>query len=98
MTVPKPLLAGGLAGLLLALVTAALASGRADAHGVQVASDPPPGAQLIETPDLITVTFSEPIEPSVSTVQLWDQAGQQVMLQSNRIETLMVDANEQPNL
>jgi hypothetical protein len=24
--------------------------------------------------------------------------GQQVMLQSNRIETLMVDANEQPNL
>jgi len=54
--------------------------GRAEAHGVQVASEPAPNAQLSETPDLITVTFSEPIEPSVSSIELWDQAAQPVAL------------------
>jgi len=58
----------------------ALGAGRAEAHGVQVASDPAPNAQLAETPELITISFSEPIEPSVSSIQLWDQSAQPVAL------------------
>lgn len=49
---------------------------------MQVVSDPAPNAQLAETPEMITVTFSEPIEPSVSTIQLWDQSAQPVELGS----------------
>ena len=72
----------GAGALCLFVFIAAFAIGldRAQAHGVQVDSDPPPDAQLDETPQRISVTFNEPIEPSVSTIQLWDQAGQPLEL------------------
>ena len=73
------LVAAGALCLLIA-VAAVLGVSRAEAHGVQVSSDPPPNAQIDETPPLITVTFNEPIEPSVSSIQLWDQSAQQVEL------------------
>lgn len=67
------------AGLAVGLL-GFLAAGRAEAHGVQVAADPPPNTQLSETPATISVTFSEGIEPSVSTIQLWDQAANPIEL------------------
>ena len=72
----------GGAALCLLAVTAALLlrPGSTDAHGVQVESDPVPNSQVQGSPDMITTTFNEPIEPSVSTIQLWNQAGEQVPL------------------
>jgi copper transport protein len=46
--------------------------GRVAAHGVQISSEPAANAQLPEPPTSISVQFSEPIEPSVTTIQLWD--------------------------
>jgi copper transport protein len=69
-----------------ALVLGALAIGLtvtadgASAHGVQVASDPPPNAQLTEPPDTISASFSEPIEPSVTTIHLWDTTPKELPL------------------
>ncbi|HXF51514.1 MAG TPA: copper resistance protein CopC [Dehalococcoidia bacterium] len=50
------------------------------AHATQASSEPAPGAQLREPPRAITITFTEPVEPSVTTVQLWDQNAQEVPL------------------
>ncbi|MCH7718749.1 MAG: copper resistance protein CopC, partial [Chloroflexi bacterium] len=77
---PSGLLVAAGALCLLIAVAAAFGVSRAQAHGVQVASDPPPDAQLEDSPALITVTFNEPIEPSVSSIQLWDQTAQPVAL------------------
>ena len=70
------------AALCLLAVTAALLlrPGSTDAHGVQVESDPAPNSEVQDSPDVITITFNEPIEPSVSTIQLWNQAGEEVPL------------------
>ena len=72
----------GVAALCLLAVTAALLlrPGSTDAHGVQVESDPAPNSEVQDSPDVITITFNEPIEPSVSTIQLWNQAGEEVPL------------------
>ena len=77
---PRWIIGGGALCLLLAATGLALRSGHVQAHGVQVISDPAPNAQLSQPPELITITFSEPIERSVSTIQLWDQSGRQVAL------------------
>lgn len=73
----------GLAALvLLATFGCALLapSGRASAHAVQVSSRPAPNEQLAGSPDTISIDFSEPIESSVSTIQLWDTSPQQLAL------------------
>jgi methionine-rich copper-binding protein CopC len=73
----------GLAALVLlaTLGWALLApSGRASAHAVQVSSRPAPNEQLAGSPDTISIDFSEPIESSVSTIQLWDTSPQQIAL------------------
>ena len=41
------------------------------AHAVQLASDPAPNEQLLEWPRTISIRFSEPLEPSVTSVQVW---------------------------
>jgi copper transport protein len=72
----------------------ALESGPAGAHAVQVGSSPRPNEQLAVPPDVISIAFSEPIEPSVSTIQLWDASPQQIDLPAVRAEgseTLTVD-------
>ncbi len=50
------------------------------AHASQASSDPTPGAHLRASPERITVVFTEPIEPSVTTIQLWNQEARQVPL------------------
>ena len=58
---------------MLVALAVAFGAQQTQAHGVQVVSDPEPDAQLQDVPEKITVTFNEPIEPAVSTIQLWDQ-------------------------
>ena len=74
------IIGGGLLCLLIVAVGLAIAAGRADAHGVQVISDPSPNARLPAPPELITITFNEPIESSVSTIQLWDLSPKEIPL------------------
>lgn len=47
-------------------------AGKVGAHAVQLSSVPAPNAQLAESPAAISIEFSEPLEPAVTTVQLWD--------------------------
>ena len=77
------------AAFVVALVVGALTLplGRAEAHGVQVSSNPAPNSQVAQSPKTITVNFSEAIEPSVSTIQLWDQSAKQVPLPSAEFPT-----------
>ena len=62
---------------LMTFAGLAVETTRVAAHGVQVASEPPPNARLAEPPDTISVSFSEPIEPSVTTIHLWDTTPQE---------------------
>ena len=71
---------GGSGALLLLTLVIVLTPGRAAAHGVQVDASPQPNAQLLKSPETIEISFSEPIERAVSTIQVWDQTGQQVPL------------------
>ena len=70
------------ASLLAAIVAGAFSfgMGQAQAHAVWVSSSPAPNSQLAQSPKTITITVSEEIEPSVSTIQLWDQSAAQVTL------------------
>ncbi|MDP3766639.1 MAG: copper resistance protein CopC, partial [Dehalococcoidia bacterium] len=71
----------GLLGLTLGVAASlAFAAGGAEAHGVHVASLPAPNAQIEDPPELIKITFSEPIEPSVSTIRLFDGSAQEIPL------------------
>jgi copper transport protein len=55
-------------------------SGSASAHAVQVGSLPAANSQVAVSPEQISVTFSEPIEPSVTSIQLWDQQPVEIAL------------------
>ncbi|MCL6645899.1 MAG: copper resistance protein CopC/CopD [Dehalococcoidia bacterium] len=72
------LLASAVAASLWAALSAS--PDPAFAHATQASSEPAPGAQLREPPERITIVFTEPVEPSVTTVQLWNQDAQQVAL------------------
>ena len=69
-----------LAMIAAVAVLAVLPAARAEAHALAVSSDPAPNSKLKASPKTIDITFSEAIEPSVSTIQLWDQTGKQVEL------------------
>ncbi len=68
------------AGLAIILASTAWGTRQAGAHAVQVGSDPASNSELAVSPEQITVVFSEPIEPSVTTVQLWNQAPVEIAL------------------
>ena len=63
----------------MALVLVALAvlawAGPAGAHATLVASDPPDGARLDESPDEVRLTFSERVSASLGGVRVVDAAG-----------------------
>ena len=64
-------------GLLIALLGAAgwvtfTGTPTSSAHAVQLASNPAPDEQLLEWPRTISLSFSEPLEPSVGSIQVWD--------------------------
>jgi len=69
----RTLLLGIVVGLLGVAGWAAFAGTPSSfAHAVQLASSPAPKEQLLEWPRTISLSFSEPLEPSVTSVQIWD--------------------------
>ena len=71
---------GAASGLLLAALILMVGTGHGEAHAVQVASVPAANAQLARSPERIAITFSEPVEPSVTSVLLWDGTPKQIPL------------------
>jgi copper transport protein len=62
-------------GLVLALLLSLAAPAVAQAHAVLLASSPHAGEILGTTPGVVTLRFSEPLEPRSSTVTVSDPAG-----------------------
>ena len=56
----------------MALASMALAPAPLSAHAELVTSDPEPNASLVDAPDEIRITFSEPIDPGAVFVDLLD--------------------------
>ena len=83
-------IAGGLLGLLMALVVMASTS-QAFAHAALIKTDPADGAVLAQTPTQFSLTFSEPVSPLVLTLVKPD--GTPVALTSFRLtdQTLEID-------
>lgn len=50
----------------------------AGAHALLIQADPAPNATLSQSPSQLLLTFTEPIDPSLSTVELVDTRGQAV--------------------
>jgi copper transport protein len=64
-----------LAAFIVSILTATVlhvSVPQAEAHPVQLSSIPAPNEQLAEAPETVTIKLSEPVEPSVTTVQVWD--------------------------
>lgn len=61
------------ASIVAAGVLAAAAP--ASAHALAVSSTPPAGATLAQAPKTVTVVFSEPPDPRLSSIQILDSAG-----------------------
>ena len=55
-----------------------ISQGSASAHANLASSDPAPNSELEEAPDRIIIWFTEPIEPSLSSIRVLDASGQQV--------------------
>ena len=75
------------AGLLMLATLAAatsimvvLPADTARAHAGFVASDPADGAELVTAPDVVTLTFTEPVDPVLSRVELLDVSGSREVL------------------
>ena len=83
-------IAGGLLGLLMALVVITSTS-QAFAHAALIKTDPADGAVLAQTPTQFSLTFSEPVSPLVLTLVKPD--GTPVALTSFRLtdQTLEID-------
>ncbi len=66
---------------LLALMGAAVLvfyaadPGTASAHGDLARSDPPPNSVLQDAPERVTVWFTEPVEPALSELRVFDSRG-----------------------
>lgn len=65
---------------VLLFATSAMRAPHAEAHALAISSEPAPNSKLTESPKQIDIVFNEPIEPSVSTIALWNQQGDQVAL------------------
>ncbi len=64
------------AALIVAVILGALAGGGpASAHALAVSSTPPPGATLAQSPKTVTIVFSEPPDPRLSSIQVLDSSG-----------------------
>ena len=68
-------------GLAVAATFAAIAAGvlvgatPASAHALAVSSTPPAGATLAQSPQTVTIVFSEAPDPRLSTIQVLDSSG-----------------------
>jgi methionine-rich copper-binding protein CopC len=77
--------AGGLA-LLAALLAALAAPGVASAHAKYKSSEPKPNAVLKAAPSLVTVHFTENVNPQGSDILVYDATGKQVSTAPAQVE------------
>ncbi len=79
-----------LAVLLLVLVSSwwVLTPREVSAHANLVSSEPVANSELGEAPGRIIIRFTEPIEPSLSNIQVLDASGQRVDLDNSVVDDL----------
>ena len=74
--------------LLAAVFWWAAAPGSASAHANLVSAEPAPNSELAEPPDRVIIWFTEPLEPSLSSIQVLDTEGQRVDLDNSIVDDL----------
>jgi methionine-rich copper-binding protein CopC len=79
-------MSGRCRGLLLALVTAALAPGVAGGHAVLQRAEPPVESKLKRPPEEVKLWFSERLEPAYSSVRVLNDRDAQVDRRDSRID------------
>ena len=87
-----------LAALALGLVLVAATASPAAAHASLISVDPADGARLDESPDHVTLTFSEPVSADLGGVRVLDEAGQAVQVGAARVRGAEVQVDLQPSL
>ena len=58
------------------------------AHANLVSAEPAPNSELTEAPDRVIIWFTEPLEPSLSSIQVLDSGGQRVDLDDSVVDDL----------
>jgi methionine-rich copper-binding protein CopC len=61
-------------GLIVLLAMAA----RADAHAFLVRAEPRVGSRMKKAPNEVQIWFSEPVQPALSSIKVFDGSGKQV--------------------
>lgn len=84
-------LVGLLAGLLLLVVSATLAGGRADAHALLESSTPADGATVDQPPTEVRLVFTESVDPLLTVIHVLDSSG-------NRVEAGKAEVPGAPNV
>ena len=74
----------------------------AAAHANLVSAEPAPNSELDEAPDRVIAWFTEPLEPSLSSIEVLDSSGQRVDLDNSIVDDLnplvmSVDLDEIPD-
>jgi copper transport protein len=87
-----------LLALALAVVAVLALAGTAGAHAAIVASDPPDGARLDESPAEVRLTFSEHVSASLGGVRVVDADGERVDRGAVRVEDREVSVDVEPDL
>ena len=66
------------AALIIAAAALALFPAKADAHANLAEAYPPPNSTLESAPDMVSITFTEPIEKALSEIRVLDRSGARV--------------------
>ena len=66
------------AALIIAAAALALFPAKADAHANLAEAYPPPNSTLESAPDMVSITFTEPIEKALSEIRVLDRSGKRV--------------------
>jgi copper transport protein len=70
----------------------------ASAHAILLRVDPPTGQTLPNAPAVVTLLFSEPIDPEFSRVQVFDESGNRVDAGVSSVDENVLRVTLQPNL
>jgi len=76
----------GMVALLLGIVFLLVAPGTALAHAEYVSSDPGTNAQLAKAPTIVTVHFSENVDPAGSDITIYDVDGKLVSTAAAQVD------------
>ncbi len=87
-----------LAGLVLVVLVLGGGAPPAAAHATLTSVDPADGARLDESPDVVRLTFSEPVSTGLGGVRVLDADGAPVQQGAARVDEKVVTVQLQPNL